>query len=663
MAKSQTGFFGFEQFVWFTAVVEDRLDPMKLGRVRIRVLGIHTENKIDIPTEELPWAYPVQPITSASMNGIGESPLGPVEGTWVVGFFRDSDNCQEPVIIGTLAGIPREYPYPKNKKIGFVDPLQDLSKRPRKIKTKTYLNDGNGAILEEETPAPETGESYPRTSHPYGPVINESDINRLARNEKISETIVKIKREQRDKSIPIADGTRWDEPSTPYYSSYPYNHITESESGHIMEVDDTPGVERLHTYHRSGTFSEIYPDGIKVEKIVGNNYKIVLEEQYEHIQNRYNLTIDGPFNVLVQNDANIVVAGNANIIVGGSLTEKVGGDYSLQVEGKLNIEAQGDIEIKSGQSTLVGAQSSVALKAASVTSNPAINQALESLKASGIGVVIAKPPLPQSASVSVPSTSSVERTYPKPIPIYSAIVETFAPIEDNFNPTPEVEEYRKQLVAAGIIDTPPTEEEVKAIPEENKVKVVEETKLVEVPTCSGYQIQDRVYRRELDSLQLSPNYSLGELYDKKNSLQPQRGLTVSRIVCNIKNASINIMEPLAGYYGKNKMIVTSGFRNVGSPNSPTSVHPTGEAFDIVFLSNYSSPSDREKHHFDVASEIISKKIVPAFDQLILECPGTNGPWIHLGYVSTSLGGPSGRQRGKVNTWFGGNTYLAGLVKR
>lgn len=31
--------------------------------------------------------HPVQPMTSAAMSGIGTTPLGPVEGTWVVGFF------------------------------------------------------------------------------------------------------------------------------------------------------------------------------------------------------------------------------------------------------------------------------------------------------------------------------------------------------------------------------------------------------------------------------------------------------------------------------------------------------------------------------------------------------------------------------------------------
>lgn len=650
-------FLGLTGFIWFQGVVEDRLDPLKLGRVRVRILGFHTEEKDKIPTQDLPWAYPIQPITSAAMNGIGEVPLGPVEGTWVLGFFRDGDSCQEPVIFGTIAGIPQEYPYPKSQRIGFLDPREDLNARPRKIKTKTYPNDGTGVTLEEERPTQETGESYPRSSHPYGNVVGESDINRLARNEKISETIVKIKRDNLDKSIPTADGTKWDEPQTPYFSSYPYNKVLESESGHIIEIDDTVGTERLHVYHRSGTFSEIYPDGIKVEKIVGNNYRIVLEEQYEHIQNRYNLTIDGPFNILVQNDCKFIVTGNMNLEVGGNLNTKVGGNYNIDVVGKTNISSKDDINIKSNDSVLVGSKESVSLKSKVVSSNPPIYQSFQSVVASGLSVVKPEQPAPQSVNVTSPNNNSLDRSYPREIPIYSGIMEVFGPIEDNFETTPEVTMYKQKLIEDGVIQLPPSDSEIV-----ENVPVKEEQKTVEVVSCSGFSYPDKTYGSELDGIQMSKSYKLGQIYDKKNRIMPQRGLTVNRILCNIKNASENILEPLVAHYGKDKLIITSGFRNLGTPNSPTSVHPSGEAFDIVFKSQYSSRSDKEKYHFDIANEIISKKIVPAFDQMILECPGTYGPWIHLAFVSTSLGGPSGVQRGDVRTWFGGG-YLKGLQRR
>jgi len=64
-------FMGLDGFVWFTGVVENRNDPAKLGRVQVRCLGYHTEDLIDIPTADLPWAHIMMPVTDPSMQGLG----------------------------------------------------------------------------------------------------------------------------------------------------------------------------------------------------------------------------------------------------------------------------------------------------------------------------------------------------------------------------------------------------------------------------------------------------------------------------------------------------------------------------------------------------------------------------------------------------------------
>lgn len=93
---------------FYTGVVEDRTtDPLKLGRCKVRIFGLHSESKQQLPTADLPWAIVMQPVTSAAMSGIGFSPVGPVEGSWVVVIFTDEDN-QQPVIMGTLGGIPQQ---------------------------------------------------------------------------------------------------------------------------------------------------------------------------------------------------------------------------------------------------------------------------------------------------------------------------------------------------------------------------------------------------------------------------------------------------------------------------------------------------------------------------------------------------------------------------
>ena len=90
----------------FIGKVENRNDPLKLGRCQVRVMGVHNENASILPTIDLPWAMPLSPVNSASSAGIGISPTGIVLGSIVLITFADKDD-QTPVILGTLAGIPQ----------------------------------------------------------------------------------------------------------------------------------------------------------------------------------------------------------------------------------------------------------------------------------------------------------------------------------------------------------------------------------------------------------------------------------------------------------------------------------------------------------------------------------------------------------------------------
>ena len=139
-------FMGLDGFVWFTGVVESRDDPAKLGRVQVRCLGYHTEDLNDIPSEDLPWAHVMMPVTDPAMQGLGTSPTFLTEGTWVVGFFRDANEKQQPVILGSLPGVPA---YAADSSKGFNDP--------------------NG--------------KYPGTISHSNHGLNESDVSRLARGE------------------------------------------------------------------------------------------------------------------------------------------------------------------------------------------------------------------------------------------------------------------------------------------------------------------------------------------------------------------------------------------------------------------------------------------------------------------------------------------------
>lgn len=93
---------------WGMGVVEDIDDPLKAGRVRVRIYGIHTSLLDDLPTENLPWSQVAMPVTSASVSGIGDTP-GLIVGSQVFGIFLDaadpSDPKQQFLVVGTMPGI------------------------------------------------------------------------------------------------------------------------------------------------------------------------------------------------------------------------------------------------------------------------------------------------------------------------------------------------------------------------------------------------------------------------------------------------------------------------------------------------------------------------------------------------------------------------------
>lgn len=99
--------FDFKSKGFFFGVVEDVMDPLTIGRVRVRCFGYHTAEKSKIPTEMLPWANVLQPGNSASMSGVGWSPNGLLPGSHVFGIFLDGRSAQYPFVLGSLAGVHR----------------------------------------------------------------------------------------------------------------------------------------------------------------------------------------------------------------------------------------------------------------------------------------------------------------------------------------------------------------------------------------------------------------------------------------------------------------------------------------------------------------------------------------------------------------------------
>lgn len=183
--------------------------------------------------------------------------------------------------------------------------------------------------------------------YPLHKFRGEPTVPRIARGD-IRDTIITEKEQNRIIGIPIAmDRGTWDQPHCGYGAKYPYNSVKETESGHVQEFDDTPGSERIHTYHRSGTFEEITATGTKTTRIVGDKYTIVDRNGFIYIEGEANVTTQGNINIYCQSDANIEVEGSAKMKIGGNMDVGVAQDFNLTTNGNISMWANGNFNLQS----------------------------------------------------------------------------------------------------------------------------------------------------------------------------------------------------------------------------------------------------------------------------------------------------------------------------
>ena len=297
---TKNNFLGMDGFYWWTGVVESRMDPLNLGRVQVRIFGWHTDNLKLIPSKDLPWAYPILPTNGSDVI------KSPKEGSYLMGFFFDGPSGQFPGYLGIMPGIPIANP---DQSKGFSDQ-----------RTSAQLS---------TSPKPFGG-----TASLYPNQLNEPNTSRLYRNENIDKTIIQREKTAVISGISTASGGNWSQPAPAYNTVPPYNRVLETESGHVMEFDDTLNAERVHVAHRTGTYTEMRPDGSKVTRVVADNYEIVSGSDW----------------VNIIGDCNITVNGNASLKVGGKVVASASefdltGTFNLT--GNLNvtgkITATGDV--------------------------------------------------------------------------------------------------------------------------------------------------------------------------------------------------------------------------------------------------------------------------------------------------------------------------------
>lgn len=295
-------------FVWWQGVVVDRNDPFKIGRCRVRILGYHDDEN-NIPDDHLPWAYPAMPI-NVRPNSVA---TGLVEGVWVLGFFRDGNDAQEPVITHL---------------INYGKARDDDSYKPAE-----------------------------KTLHTENFATGEMNTNKLSRGESKG-TII-----DEHNSVPAGF------PQSPYNAQFPHNYVEESESGHVIQVDDTEGAERLSISHRSGTFIEIHPDGTTVSKVVGERYTVIMSNDTLEIKGNVNVKVDGDVNMEMRHRVEDI---------GGDFLEDIKGSHRLKVDGSksdvivknYNLESsRGNVDIKSQGTTNIDADGMTTIKGSIINLN------------------------------------------------------------------------------------------------------------------------------------------------------------------------------------------------------------------------------------------------------------------------------------------------------
>jgi len=521
----------------------------------------------------------------------------------------------------------------------------------------------------------------------YPKYTNESDLSRLVRAEELDKTSVYVKEASRFVGVQKAvsallsssDETNssretWDTTDVPYNAEYPYNKVLQSETGHSIELDDTPEAERLSLFSAPGSFLEYDHNGTLVDHVVGdrymqssrNLYSIVSGNETQYIGGDANLyvkagstvNIEGECNVIINNNVNLTIAGNYSTIVKGNYNLDVVGDKFERVAGNSDIEINGNetfnvngsgIHIRRGSYSehfggnfsrcvdgttgyyltgtadyyfgaglveqITGQRSSYSsgnthIDGAQVRFNDPKNIASEQLPKT----LPETPPLPETPiellTPEIPALPELE------------VNSRSARYTNNFESLDEGDgtAYRTILINRGIYR------------EENlDLGEVSATATPTVnPTASKYIYTDKIIDNMQEfptELQLSSRFQLSA-FTKGGVRVLRRGrISKQQIVKNLKALAEAVCEPTYTLYPN--MQILAGYRNRDDieDSSNKNLHYLGQAVDIRF-DGYT-----REETYNAAQELVSN-LPHGFDTLVLNYNGKKSCWIHLSFRLT-----------------------------
>lgn len=897
--------FARDGFYWWIGVVEDRNDPEKIGRCRVRILGYHLDNKEVLPTGDLPWAMPMQSITSAGISGKGSAPLGPLEGTWVVGFFLDGKDKQQPMIMGTMGGLPDKTracgaqeanqtqtnpgvlrddsgnvvndgsgnpiqtsssnsvvasPVPKNQKIqenlekvvlacktqGITDhkfvaavlanvlkecggvtkseysyagtkaprlrtvfgsrvaaysdaDLEQLArdnvafydviygyksgsigqnfghtqpgdgykyrgrgfiqftgknlyrrlsqmayKDDRFVTNPELLNDpenaaqataafmkisiqagtaqrltgisypggtqndanilatsmvaGGGDIrrkgdigreilnkvngyaanytvgvvpggvrvaellgqpvsIPPSQPGPNTSQPDPQTTppterlndpklgspeafadpnsvYPKCEYTDRPDTNKLATGD-TKGTLIDAKNKNRSSNIGKANGGNWSEPDSAYCARYPHNHVIETESGHVVEMDDTPERQRIHMYHRTGTFVEIDQNGTWHQRVVGDHYGVFLRNNHVYIKGDYDVTVDnatrvqardvleievlGKTTINVKNDAVINVAGDLNTRAKNIYMEaeekfhlSAGSGFYVKSDAELHLKSDGSMYHEAGGSMNIKSGGNMSLDGSIIDLNDGRAAAATAATRSGLSALSKETPANNRLT-------DLDRV------ACDESVEERSSGDGGDDPQKQEKDVQAGKKTAEEVETG------KQIAQAGCKRSDTSTPKIVAP--SAYKIGEFVDFKETPmSIQLSANFRLGDVVLCGSSSAGQNkafwsssqasanGLTKAELLDNLRGLCVNVLEPIKRRFPQ--MRLTSSLR-FGAKEAQ---HGMGLAADMQFGGGLAAAA-----LYDAALWIRDNV---AYDQLLLEYGTFSGVyqgWVHASF--------------------------------
>jgi hypothetical protein len=481
------------------------------------------------------------------------------------------------------------------------------------------------------------------------------------------------------------------EPPSPFRGQYPYVHTMKSESGHIREVDDTPGHERTLDYHCAGTYEEIDKTGRRVVKVVGDDFKIIVQDQHIYIEGTHNLYVKGNINITCLNDVHINSGGRLEInaaedvrIRGKSVSiESTSGDINMY-SGKnfnttsaanTNMTASANFNLESKvDMNVIGLAYKIKTKSFDLKSDTYVDmQAGDNLEAKLGGdfvVSSVKSSIKSSGALAIDAATISMQNGESTDATDALEAEAGALAKKTGLSTPPSREGSvpsvMESLVQGLDDDPDSMESAVASALESgrlsqeELDVANTETLADGPTdeAQGKLIAPigstggiEKYNSSAinDALPLSQHYKLAHLstncvfpYKVIDQVAPSadrggRFMTKAQIAANLSLLSQNVLEPIRAKFGPIK--INSGVRS--GPNIGGGQHGTGQAVDITYGSRSTDPATM----LEIAKWIRDNV---AFDQLILEY-GKSQIWTHVSFAAPNSGCKWTKNRGEVKT--------------